>query len=367
MGGRGKESTLRLLEGEGGGGGGVSRSFRFKCCLLIFQSNNQSEYTLSGSYTDPRPIRKTKEEILIDHSQLNDQFSSSPKNTSGVVLRNSGNTSNSRPSSLLLELETLEEDENSPSATPTVRKNPQTLFDFNPAPNQEENSDGTTNPLSEDLRERSVSVDTLKYEDPLSPTPTPSGEDLSTASAETAEVESNEQGNLLGLSFANKNNAKASATLNLLGLKDALDDLDDEDEESSSLLKTPSEEKDGLSASLAEQQPERSEGREDLLGSSYESDELNVSSLDSLGDLKMGQVICIGDKKTGRIRYIGPTNFAAGVWIGVELDTPSGKELVRVLPFGRDDLSANLFVGVLTCGYRLIASLLTCLLSFCIS
>ena len=38
----------------------------------------------------------------------------------------------------------------------------------------------------------------------------------------------------------------------------------------------------------------------------------------------MGQVICIGDKKTGRIRYIGPTEFAPGVWIGVELDTPSG-------------------------------------------
>ena len=313
------------------GGGRETRSFRFKRCLLLFQSNNQSEYTLSGSFTDPRPIRPTKEDILIDLSQLNDQFSSSPKNTSGVVLRNSGNSSNSRPSSLLLELETLEEDENSPSPTPTVRKNPQTLFDFNPAPNQEENSDGTISPLSEDLRERSVSVDTLKYEDPLSPTPTPSGEDLATASTEISEVQSNDKGNLINLSFANKKNAKASATLNLLGLKDALDDLDDEDDESSSLLKTPAKEKEELSASLAEQQPERFEGREDLLGSSCESDELNVNSLDSLGDLKMGQVICVGDKKTGRIRYIGPTDFAPGVWIGVELDTPSGKERVRLL------------------------------------
>lgn len=307
-------------------------------CFPLSQGNNQSDFMLpSGSFTDPRPIRPTREDILLDLSQLNEQFSSSPKSTSGVVMRNSGTSSNSRPSSLLLELETLEEDESTPSPSPLVRKNPATLFDFQPAANQDETSDGTISPLSEDLRERSGSADTLTYEDPLTPTPTQSGEDLSTGPPESREVESSEKGNLIDLSFTKKDNAAASMQLNLLGLQDALEDGDDEDDEASSLLSKPSEQTEALA--VAEETPSSSQGssssREDLLGSSYESDEFNVSSLDSLGDLKMGQLICIGDKKTGRIRYIGPTEFAAGVWIGVELDTPSGERFcVNVFALG---------------------------------
>lgn len=254
------------------------------------------------------------------------------------MLRNTGGSSNSRPSSLLLELETLEEDESTPSPSPLVRRNPASLFDFQEA--SREPSDGTISPLSEDLRERSGSADTLKYEDPL--TPTPSGEDLSTPPAESSEIEStSREGNLIDLTFENKNNGKPSLGLTLRGFDEPLDDEEDEDE-SSSLLTQPLEEKEPMEQQPDEREPVDEEqhsgsqgnsnasSREDLL-SSYEGDDLNVNSLDSLGDLKMGQIICVGDKKTGRIRYIGPTEFAPGVWIGVELDTPSGERFLLLL------------------------------------
>lgn len=228
-----------------------------------------------------------------------------------------------------MELETLEEDESTPSPSPLVRRNPESLFDFQEAPQAP--SDGTISPLSEDLRERSGSADTLKYEDPL--TPTPSGEDLSTPPAESSEMESiSREANLIDLTFENKKNKKQSLGLTLRGLDGPLDDEEDEDE-TSSLLTHPLEEKEPtkqrLDEPVDEEQLSSSQGdsREDLL-SSLEGDDMNASSLDSLGDLKMGQVICVGDKKTGRIRYIGPTEFAPGVWIGVELDTPSGERLL---------------------------------------
>ena len=301
------------------------------------QANNRSDFVLPGSFTDPRPIRPSKEEMLLDLSQLGEQFSSSPT-TTGVVMRNPGGSSNSRPSSLLMELETLEEDESTPSPSPLVRRNPATLFDFHEAP--PEPSDGAICPLSEDLRERSGSADTLKYEDPL--TPTPSGEDLSTPPAESSEMESSSrEGNLIDLTFENKNNKKQSLGLTLRGLDGPLDDEEDEDE-TSSLLTRPLEEKEPMNEQLDEREPVDEEqlsglqgnsnasSREDLL-SSFEGDDMNVNSLDSLGDLNMGQVICVGDKKTGRIRYIGPTEFAPGVWIGVELDTPSGERFLLSL------------------------------------
>ena len=234
-----------------------------------------------------------------------------------------------------MELEILEEDESTPSPSPLVRRNPASLFDFQEAP--QEPSDGTISPLSEDLRERSGSADTLKYEDPL--TPTPSGEDLSTPPVESNGMESiSREGNLIDLTFENKNNKKQSLGLTLRGLDGPLDDEEDEDE-TSSFLTRPLEEKEPTNQLLDEREPVDEEqlsssqgnsnasSREDLL-SSFEGDDMNVNSLDSLGDLKMGQVICVGDKKTGRIRYIGPTEFAPGVWIGVELDTPSGERLL---------------------------------------
>lgn len=293
------------------------------CIFLSPQSNNRSDFLLPGSFTDPRPSRPTKEEVLNDLAQLSQQFVSSPQNSSGVVMRNSGERSNSRPNSrpnsLLIDLEPLEEDE-TPAPSPQVKKNPAALFDFEESSKQESTADGTDSPVSDDLRERSVSADTLTFEDPL--TPTPSGENISTPQSDSKEVKSVEKEKLIDLSFAGTDNEKVSKQLNQLGLKDLLDgDEDEEEDESSSLLIEPTEEKPGIAVPKNEQ---KRSSKEDLLGSSCDSDDFKFTSLDSLGDLKMEQVICIGDKKTGRIRYIGPTEFAPGVWIGVELDTPSG-------------------------------------------
>lgn len=294
------------------------------------RANNRSDFVLPGSFTDPRPIRPTKEEILLDLSQMNEKFSSSPT-TSGVVLRNSGGgSSNSRPSSLLMELEPLEEDESTPAPSPQVRKNPKALFDFQETTGQG-SSEGTVSPLSVELRERSGSADTLTCEDPSAPTPTPtaSGEDLSNPQVKANDFKSISLENNL-INFASeKSSAKPSVGITLRGLDDALDDEEDEDELSSLLTQTQVEGEpleligDSEEQNSIPHEKSNSSSQEDLLGS-FEGEDVH-DSLDSLGDLKKGQVICIGDKKTGRIRYIGPTEFAPGVWIGVELDTPSGK------------------------------------------
>ncbi|XP_077009006.1 kinesin-like protein KIF13B [Tamandua tetradactyla] len=41
--------------------------------------------------------------------------------------------------------------------------------------------------------------------------------------------------------------------------------------------------------------------------------------------LKEGEYVNVGVNKMGIVRYIGPTDFQEGMWIGVELDLPSGK------------------------------------------
>ncbi|XP_074942631.1 kinesin-like protein KIF13B isoform X1 [Phalacrocorax aristotelis] len=41
--------------------------------------------------------------------------------------------------------------------------------------------------------------------------------------------------------------------------------------------------------------------------------------------LKEGEYVTVGANKTGTVRYIGPTDFQDGTWVGVELDLPSGK------------------------------------------
>ncbi|XP_022806565.1 kinesin-like protein KIF13B [Stylophora pistillata] len=295
------------------------------------RTNKRSDLLLPGSFTDPRPIRPTKEDILLDLSQMNEKFSSSSPTSSGVVLRNSsGGSSNSRPSSLIMELEPLEEDESSPAPSPQVRKNPEALFDFQETGTQG-SSEGTVSPLSDELRERSGSADTLTCEDPSMPMPTPtaSGEDLTNPPVESNDFKSISLGNNLIDLASEKSNAKPSMGITLRGLDDALDDEEDEDELSTLLIQTQEAKEtlklqgDSEQQNSSPHENSNSSSREDLL-SSFEGEDVH-DSLDSLGDLKKGQVICVGDKKTGRIRYIGPTEFASGVWIGVELDTPSGK------------------------------------------
>uniref|UniRef100_A0A8C1J214 Kinesin family member 13Bb n=1 Tax=Cyprinus carpio TaxID=7962 RepID=A0A8C1J214_CYPCA len=41
--------------------------------------------------------------------------------------------------------------------------------------------------------------------------------------------------------------------------------------------------------------------------------------------LKEGEYVTVGTNKTGTVRYVGPTDFEKGVWVGVELDVPAGK------------------------------------------
>lgn len=40
--------------------------------------------------------------------------------------------------------------------------------------------------------------------------------------------------------------------------------------------------------------------------------------------LKEDEYVTVGNNKTGTVRYIGPTDFADGIWVGVELDVPAG-------------------------------------------
>ncbi|XP_038245610.1 kinesin-like protein KIF13A isoform X2 [Dermochelys coriacea] len=39
----------------------------------------------------------------------------------------------------------------------------------------------------------------------------------------------------------------------------------------------------------------------------------------------VGEQVCLGSNKTGTVRYIGPVDFSAGIWVGVELSVQLGK------------------------------------------
>lgn len=40
--------------------------------------------------------------------------------------------------------------------------------------------------------------------------------------------------------------------------------------------------------------------------------------------LREGAYVTVGSNKAGTVRYVGAAQFAEGVWVGVELDTPGG-------------------------------------------
>ncbi|XP_061610629.1 kinesin-like protein KIF13B isoform X2 [Phyllopteryx taeniolatus] len=41
--------------------------------------------------------------------------------------------------------------------------------------------------------------------------------------------------------------------------------------------------------------------------------------------MKEGEFVTVGTNKRGTVRYLGPTDFAEGMWVGVELEVPAGK------------------------------------------
>lgn len=41
--------------------------------------------------------------------------------------------------------------------------------------------------------------------------------------------------------------------------------------------------------------------------------------------LKEGEYVTVGTNKNGIVRYVGPADFQEGMWVGVELDLPAGK------------------------------------------
>lgn len=47
--------------------------------------------------------------------------------------------------------------------------------------------------------------------------------------------------------------------------------------------------------------------------------------------LKEDEYVSVGSNKNGTVRYIGPTDFAEGIWVGVELDVPAGTVFLCVL------------------------------------
>lgn len=51
---------------------------------------------------------------------------------------------------------------------------------------------------------------------------------------------------------------------------------------------------------------------------------------DRLPDWLMeGAYVTVGSNKPGTVRYVGVTQFAEGVWVGVELDTPVGRYSIK--------------------------------------
>ncbi len=56
-----------------------------------------------------------------------------------------------------------------------------------------------------------------------------------------------------------------------------------------------------------------------------DSEEGDVAATTVIPDwLKEGEFVIVGSNKSGIVRYVGPTDFAEGTWVGVELEVPAG-------------------------------------------
>lgn len=57
-----------------------------------------------------------------------------------------------------------------------------------------------------------------------------------------------------------------------------------------------------------------------------DSEEGDTAASSVLPDwLKEGEFVTVGANKSGTVRYVGPTDFAEGTWVGVELEVPAGR------------------------------------------
>lgn len=57
-----------------------------------------------------------------------------------------------------------------------------------------------------------------------------------------------------------------------------------------------------------------------------DSEEGDTAAATVLPDwLKEGEFVTVGGNKSGTVRYVGPTDFAQGTWVGVELEAPAGE------------------------------------------
>ncbi|NXS53711.1 KI13B protein, partial [Brachypteracias leptosomus] len=92
---------------------------------------------------------------------------------------------------------------------------------------------------------------------------------------------------------------------------------------------------DPTSSLSMEEQPEGEKSTPTARGLNHNGSETAEDKLEVTSDsedanevpewLKEGEYVTVGANKTGTVRYIGPTDFQEGTWVGVELDLPSGK------------------------------------------
>lgn len=61
----------------------------------------------------------------------------------------------------------------------------------------------------------------------------------------------------------------------------------------------------------------------EMISDSEEGDESASAVLPDW--LKEGEFVTVGTNKSGTVRFVGPTDFAEGTWVGVELEVPAGK------------------------------------------
>uniref|UniRef100_A0A8C3PVG2 Kinesin family member 13B n=1 Tax=Chrysolophus pictus TaxID=9089 RepID=A0A8C3PVG2_CHRPC len=90
---------------------------------------------------------------------------------------------------------------------------------------------------------------------------------------------------------------------------------------------------DASAAKIKQQEGEKSASA--AHGLSHNGSEMAEEKLEVVSDsedaneipewLKEGEYVTVGANKTGIVRYVGPTDFQEGTWVGVELDLPSGK------------------------------------------